>query len=389
MTTINPNLFDPTQLVLEVSETTLQESWNRTQNTANPNSHWQAYLNLVTLNAFVSWFKTEFNDAIKVDNSTTLSNSWELVNGTPIQIDDCRIVLVPSEASDLSELRVPQEWIDLPRWAADYYLAAQVNVDTGYIRIWGYCTHQQLKNQGSYSSLDRTYALNQEDLITDIEVLWVARELCPDEVTRATIEPLAEISIAQAENLIQRLADKEQLLPRLAIPFTLWGALIQNPAWCQQLTAKRRGKLLPISVWQWLQTGIDNLASELSWRSIEFQPIVVGARGADTKGETVGLAKHISIEGQPYELKILLLDRQATENIWKIELHSLSLGGMIPAGFKLRLLTEDLQSFEDNEDIATLPVEQLELELGLQSGETLVWQVEPTPDNYMLEALHF
>ncbi len=235
MTTINHDLFDPTQLVLEVSETTLQESWNRTQNAATSNSHWQAYLNRLTLDTFVTWFKAESNDAITVANPKTLSNIWEIVNGTPVQLDDYQLVLVPSEAEDLSEFRVPQEWVDLPQWTADYYLAAQVNVDEGYIRIWGYCTHQQLKNQGTYHQVDRTYTLNEADLITDIEVLWVARELCPNEVTRLAVAPLPEISSVQADNLIQRLGNKEQLLPRLAIPFQMWGALIQNDVWCQQL----------------------------------------------------------------------------------------------------------------------------------------------------------
>jgi hypothetical protein len=389
MTTFNQDLFEPTQLVLAVSETTLQESWDRTQNAATPNSHWQAYLNLVTLNAFRTWFKIEFDRSIKVDNAKTLGNIWEVVNGTPLQFDDCRIVLIPAEAEDLSELRVPQEWVDLPQWCADYYLAAQVNVDSGYVRIWSYCTHQQLKTQGNYSPVDRTYTLNDTDLIADMEVFWVARELCPDEVTRTAVEAIPEISSVQAANLIQRLGNPEQLLPRLAIPFQLWGALIQNDVWCQQLAQQRRGIAPQASVWEWLQTGIDNLAAELGWRSIEFQPSFVGARGTDVLDRTVGIAKHISIEGQPYELKILLLELQASENIWRFELRSLSLGGMIPAGFSLKLLTEGLQSFEDNEDFATTPVEQLELELGLQPGEKLVWQIEPTPDNYVVEVLQF
>jgi hypothetical protein len=389
MTTFNQDLFEPTQLVLTVSETTLQESWNLTQNAATPNSHWQAYLNRVTLDAFRAWYKTEFERAVEVDNAKTLGNIWEIVNGTPLQFDDCRIVLIPSEAEDLSELRVPQEWVDLPQWCADYYLAAQVNVDEGYVRIWSYCTHQQLKTQGNYSSFDRTYTLNDTDLITDMEVFWVARELCPDEVTRAAVEIVPEISAVQAANLVRRLGNPKQLLPRLAIPFQLWGALIQNDVWCQQLAQQLRGIAPQSSVWEWLQTGIDNLAAELGWRSIEFQPSFVGARGTDVLDQTVGIAKHISIEGQPYELKILLLERQASANLWRFELRSLSLGGMIPAGFSLRLLTEDFQSFEDNEDFATTPVEQLELELDLQPGEKLIWQVEPTPDNYVVEVLQF
>ena len=35
-------------------------------------------------------------------------------------------MLIPSEAIDDSELEVPQEWVDIPSWAADYYLAVQI-----------------------------------------------------------------------------------------------------------------------------------------------------------------------------------------------------------------------------------------------------------------------
>lgn len=62
---------------------------------------------------------------------------------------------------------------------------------------------------------------------------------------------------------------------------------------------------------------------------------------------------------------------------------------MIPAGFKLRLLSEDLQAFDGSEDIAVEAVEHLCLELDLDPGESLVWQIEPTPDDYQPEVLQF
>ncbi|MGL6338214.1 MAG: DUF1822 family protein, partial [Waterburya sp.] len=98
-----------------------------------------------------------------------------------------------------------------------------------------------------------------------------------------------------------------------------------------------------------------------------------------------GLAKQIAIANQAYELKILPLE----EGSWRFELSCLTPGCMIPEGFKLRLLDEDLQGFAGNEDIAVEPVAQLFLEVDLDEGESLVWQIEPTPDNYQPEVLQF
>ena len=378
-------LFDPTQLFLELDEATRNKAWLQSQTANTPASRWQTYLNRLCLSVFLPWLKEEQNKPVKTYSHQ--DTCWELINGTTITLGDAKLLLVPSEASDLSEMRVAQEWVDIPSWVADYYLAVQVNVDDGYIRVWGYSTHQKLKTQGTYNSSDRSYSLDEDNLITDIDALWVARELCSDEVTQVAVEPLSAISIAQADNLIQRLGDSEILLPRLAIPFTFWASLIANEANRQRLVQKRRGLPDRGSVLQWLQQGVANLSEELGWRQVEFQPSVVGARGDATATTEVALAKQINISDNPYELKILPLDHE--EGIWGFELRSLDLGSSIPAGFKLRLLTEDLESFDGNEDIATNDVEQLYLEVALESGEGLVWVVEPTPDEYQPEILRF
>ena len=138
------------------------------------------------------------------------------------------------------------------------------------------------------------YSLSDDELITDINALWVARELCPDEVTQAAVEPIAELAPTQAESLIERLGSQEQLLPRLAVPFTTWAGLIQNPTWCRRLAAARRGTPVKTPVMQWLQQGLASLTA-FGWRQIEMSPSISGARGVSTsKANTVpvaGLAK--------------------------------------------------------------------------------------------------
>ncbi len=391
MTAADQSLFNPAQLILELEPATVEAAWNQSQNTANPSSRWQRYLNQIALNVFLPWLQTEEDATAKAGfNRATQADIWEMVNGTAIKLKDAKLILIPTEAEDLSELRVAQEWIDIPGWTADYYLAVQVNIDAGYIRIWGYTTHQKLKENGNFNQSDRTYSLNDDRLITDINVLWVARELCPQEVTQVAVEPIAAIPQIQAENLIERLGSQSQLLPRLAVPFSTWAALIQNKSWCQNLARIRRGVPVKASILQWLQQGVSSLSAELGWRQIKMTPSI-GARGVATPEATkdvpiVGLAKQVAIANQPYELRILPLSEAGS---WRFELCCLTPGCMIPSGFKLKLLTVDLKEFAGNEALATEPVEQLFIEVDLEPGESLVCQVEPTLDNYQAEVWQF
>ncbi|HHP7232369.1 MAG TPA: DUF1822 family protein, partial [Xenococcaceae cyanobacterium] len=247
-------VFDPTQLVIELPAALQQQAWHQSQNAATPSSRWQSYLNQLTLAAFINIVREEQVATVKPWlNRQNLANIAELVNGTAIMLGDARVVLILSEAEDIEELRIPQEWIDLPEWLADYYLAVQVNVDAGYLRVWGYTTHQTVKTIATYSPTDRTYTLENPDLITDLNAFWLARELCPEEVTQVPVSPIAALSPIQASNLIQRLGTTEIILPRLAVPFTMWAALLQNSAWRNGLVEKRRG-IERVSVLNWLQT---------------------------------------------------------------------------------------------------------------------------------------
>jgi len=389
MNTVNLSIFNPTDLVIELDQSTIDRAWLQSQTAGNPASRWQNYLNQVALAVFLPWLQAEEDATAKAQNqSAEQAAIWEVVNGTAIAIKDAKLVLIPSEADDLGELCVPQEWIDLPNWAADYYLAVQVNVDAGYVRVWGYATHQQLK-QGSFNQSDRTYSLSDDQLIGDLNALWVARALCPNEVTQAAIEPLPELAPAQADNLIERLGNPAQLLPRLGVSFATWGALLQNPNWFRRLVATRRGVLTKTPVLQWLKQGLSELSTEFGWRQIELSLNAEGSRGAATVDAVVpafGLAKKLAIAGQPYELKILPLEEAGA---WRFELCCLTPGCLIPAGFKLKLLTSELENFDDNEDLATVAVQNLSLEVDLDPGESLVWQVEPTPDDYQQEVLQF
>jgi Protein of unknown function (DUF1822) len=374
------------RLYLEIPESALGQ---QNQTFSTPGTAWQARLNQMSLEAFLPWLQEE-RAAKVVPTVAALPSFWEVVNGTAIACEDIRLVLIPTMAIDLRELRVPQEWVDIPSWSADYYLAVQVNPDAGWIKIWGYATHHQLKIQGTYDPSDRSYSLDEADLIQDLNVLWVARQLrsetlYPEELLRAEVETVPALQLPQAENLLERLGNPAIVFPRLAVPFQLWAALLEHGGWRQRLYERRQGVSNLWSLSQWLQSGISGLAGQIGWKASAL-PIAIGMRSRTNQTER--LSRQLAIAGSLYELQVFP-SGDPEEQIWRFELRPLDADRQVPVGFKLRLLTEDLQPFDHNEDTAIEAIDRLYVDVILEPGEGLVWEVEPVPEDYDREILTF
>lgn len=266
----------PKQLWLKLDDAELSQAWEQSQIFSSSTTRWRAYLNRLSLHRFLSYAQEEFSHEVQIWPDDPMTNWWELVEGSIIILGNKRIVLLPTEAIDEDELRVPQEWVDLPEWVADYYLAAHVNLDEQYLNIWGYTTHRQLKELGQYDGYDRTYSIGKPHLFPDLNAFSVSQQLALEEVTRADVLPLSSLSSVQAQNLVERLGNPELREPRLAVPFTLWGSLIVNPSWRQQLCQRRQGNTQPnllVNLSRWF----DNLF-ETSWQAPDTLNLAFSSR---------------------------------------------------------------------------------------------------------------
>jgi Protein of unknown function (DUF1822) len=375
--------LEPTQVGLEINQPMRAQAWQESRMFATASSRWNAYLNQVCLQTVLEWLREDYDpQATALPNLAALSSYWEVVNGSVIALAGRRLVLMPSETIDSDELRVPQEWVDIPSWAGDYYVSVQINEDEGWVQLQGFVTHRQLKERGQYEWSDRAYCLDHSDLIADFGALWVSRQLAPQEVTQAETSAIAPLSTVQAEQLIERLGNPTVVTPRLAIPFEPWAALVSHGGWRQNLAERRRGLPEQRSLLQWLRTGVSTLAQQSGWGQVEFQ--LAGGRGEPT-GVGRALCRQLTIADQPYELLVSQVETQP--NAWRFTLRSLVAGGLIPAGFALRLLTEDLQPFEGNEDVTAALAESLFIEVALEPGEGVVWEISPLPSGYEREIL--
>ncbi len=258
----------PTDLYLAIPDAVQTESWQQGQLFSMPSLQRRIYLNQVCLDTILPWLKTEYVPQARSGHSAIeLPGIWSLVDGVAIELGQKRLVLLPTQTLDTSEFRIPKEWVDIPSLAADYFIAVQVNPDEPSLRLWGYTTHEQVKQLGTVDTDDRTYSVDADDLIVDLGLLWVTQKRYPNAVTQAVIAPLTSVPAVQAENLLQRLSHPDLLMPRLEIPFELWAALFTQPRWRQRLEESRinsRAITRTVNLSQWWQSIVDP-----AWQSIE------------------------------------------------------------------------------------------------------------------------
>lgn len=264
---------DSRQLWLDISPTVKAEAWQTSQVIPTIGARWQVYLNQLCISTCLDWFQTEVlpsAQAFLPSNDNLVA--WELVTGSCIDLNGLKLVMIPTDLVDRDELLVPQEWVDIPDWTADYYLAATVNPGENWVELWGYTSYQELKANSSYDSLERLYSVDTDDLKDDINGLWAVIDHCSIDDLKAVVSTnLAELFTVQAENLVNRLAG--ETFPRLAVPFTQWGALLANPMQRQALYGRRLAVLMGSenrsaqSLTGYLQGMCDSIAT--GWQSIE------------------------------------------------------------------------------------------------------------------------
>ncbi|WP_295620869.1 DUF1822 family protein [Chamaesiphon sp. GL140_3_metabinner_50] len=253
-------LIPITQLALPIPAPISDAAWQRSQVYSTSDARWNFYLNQLATELLAEYLQADFPQ-IQIWQET---NIWQFVSGSVLQLNHKRIVLLPSRAIDNSELVIAQEWLDLPAWAGDYFIAVQIDPDTETLHCWGYLTHQMMKSKARYDPLDRTYQLDAHHLIADVSGLWAIQSLNPTEVTQTAIAPLASVNPVQAANLLHRLATVPN--PRLEIPFALWGALVSDRQWRQQLARLRQGETAPV-------TDLNPVANQLGgWLQNVFAP---------------------------------------------------------------------------------------------------------------------
>ncbi|MGK7938271.1 MAG: DUF1822 family protein [Xenococcaceae cyanobacterium] len=267
----------PDQLLLEFTTQEREKAWQEIQskNYINITARWHTFLNYLCLHTLLNYLETEqnFNLSPQVWKQADLLNFWQILSGTAIELNQKRIIIIPHEEKNCSEFGVPREWVDIPDWIGNYYLAVEINLEQCWLRIWGYTTYEQLREQGKYNWLDETYYLPAEELMEELTALWLMVESNSNYRRQLKPFPFGELinsktplkcfspslSAHDARTLLGRLARSDRGSLRLNLPFEEWSTLIADDRWRKKLYQQHKLMETPqlskstVDLSEWLQ----------------------------------------------------------------------------------------------------------------------------------------
>jgi len=262
------NLENTPGVWLEISEEQQKITWKKTENYSFPGNKWQAYLNQLTLTSVLAWLVEDFDWTVSVWKNDKLSSIWEFITGSKIIVEQQEIVIIPCLSvsgfdDDDFEFAIPAEWVDIPDWTGDYYLPVEIDVEQGKMHIVGYVSYDKIKEKAEYDEGDRTYYLEQNDLILDPNVLLLSLKLSLEKPQKKVREKLQKISSNQAKMFLEKLGNPQIVLPKNQVNFNTWKALLANDEWREKMYQMRT---IPLKVFisQW----VNNIVNE-GWKTVE------------------------------------------------------------------------------------------------------------------------
>ena len=362
----------PEHLWLKLSVELQEKAWQRSQRHSNATARCNAYLNDLCLNTFVPWLKAWLEEEQPAEETSTFQPScisifpesslpslWEFVNGSVIELGKIRLALIPSESNDLEEFCIPQEWVDLPSWRADYYLAVQVSVDNqneSWMRLWGYVSHQNLKKKGIYDESDRAYYIAQQDLSEDLTMMLLEPE--PVLNKQIQVESASNLPKETASKLLEKLGKSSVYFPRIVVSFEQWAALLANEQWRQELYERRLGKFVAAAVdkqtsinlgqwfqevfeagWQSLDTLLNTGSGNLPFSFRQSRPSVTEVRKVFVEGTKL-IDLGMELENQSVALLVGLAPETEQRVGIRVQLYPAGGKTYLPSNIKLILLSQ-------------------------------------------------
>ncbi len=294
--------FSPESVSL--SETQIDEALSLSHTVQTESRQWYTYLNALALFGFENWLEERGNFSINRENCSIfnpeISNIIEAV--CHLEVNQFQVCLITVGSLFDEVVTVPQAVLDLPEYAAQFYVLVKVQEELETVSISGFVSYPDLIAAKAKVNLEA-----DEDWTYQVPLQWFEQDINPLLLYFRCLEPGA-IVLPEAVNrqtlLATNQAELQQILPRIQAENSsnsqLWNLLtweqgiavlthpqllkwvyqIQNSTQLEQetnpsaLIQTRKNHLSDIfqlltepaiNLGRWLQDELDNLASELSW----------------------------------------------------------------------------------------------------------------------------
>jgi hypothetical protein len=328
------------------------------QTYSNITAQENALINQLCLLKTQAWLKEIGIESTPTFSPAQMASMWDVVNGCALTIGNRRLILIPSDNLDREELRVPQEWVDIPNWIGDYYLGVQIDLEDRLMNIWGYVSHRTLRETGAYNLLDRTYSISSDLTIGNLDILWMAQILDLQEMT--IVPTIDSLNLDLSMNAIDRLSYASPYSPRLDLDFTTWAGILNNNNLRDRLYQRRLqvanldlNRIEPMKLGDWIQQEFSQ-AIDRGWDLVHH---IMGGELALVRSMSTERAKLINLQYQLHQTNVIMLigiNPQVTdEMVISVQIHAAPNTPTLPPQLKLSYITdegEELQSIISRSD---------------------------------------
>ncbi|WP_295613676.1 DUF1822 family protein, partial [Chamaesiphon sp. GL140_3_metabinner_50] len=321
---------------------------------SNTTARHNALLNQICLHQIQAWLTEIGIESTPTFSAPQMASIWDVVNGCALTIGNRRLILIPSDKLDREEFSVPQEWVDIPAWMGDYYLAIQIDLDERTMNIWGYTSHRTLRETGTFDRIDRNYNISSDFLIGDLDILWMAQLLDLQEIT--TVPPIPNLNADRSHSSIDRLSHPSPYSPRLDLDFNTWAAIVSNNDLREQLYHRRlqvatlQANPAPIhNLTHWLQQEFSQ-ALEQGWDLVDrimMRGELAIVRGGNMSSER---AKLIDLQYQLDRTNVVMLigikPQDDTHVVVSVQVYPVPGTPTLPPQLKLSYITDEGEELE-------------------------------------------
>ncbi|MBD3884702.1 DUF1822 family protein [Phormidium tenue FACHB-886] len=214
--------------LISLSSAQIQQAMAWSQPIANLEQQWQTYLNALALLSVEQWLHQRAPELVLTDEQCSIRSPIyaSLINAVSnLQVGEFKLCILSIGSLTDSQISVPRAVLDLPEFAAHWYVLVEVLEENEQARVWGCFSHDSITQQSdslpiepdwNYTVPLRWFRLEPDGLLLSLR--------CLD--PRAIALPFATPSAPAAETILALKKKITAVLPQLrSQQRTLWQVL--------------------------------------------------------------------------------------------------------------------------------------------------------------------